>query len=61
MRSTPDVKQVAARTSSRKTIAVSSCTGAHRAVTVAPREFGKVRRGSAKGVILASSANPYGA
>jgi rare lipoprotein A len=60
MRSASDVKKVAARTSSRKTIAVASRAGAHR-VTVASREFAKVRRGQAKGIILASSANPYGA
>ena len=61
MRSASDVKKVAARTSSRKTIAVASRAGAHRAVTVAAREFAKVHRGQAKGVVLASSANPYGA
>ena len=52
MRSASDVKKVAARTSSR-TIAVASRAGAHRVA--------KVRRGPAKGVVLASSANPYGA
>jgi len=61
MRSASDVKKVAARTSSRKTIAVASRAGAHRAVTVAASEFAKLRRGPAKGVVLASSANPYGA
>jgi rare lipoprotein A len=51
MRSASDVKKVAARTSSR-TIAVASRAGAHRVA--------KVCRGPAKGVLLASSANPYG-
>jgi rare lipoprotein A len=61
MRSAPEVKNVAARASSQKTIAVASRAAAHRVVTLASREFAKGPRGPANGMILASSANPYGA
>jgi peptidoglycan lytic transglycosylase len=60
MRSASDVKRVASRASSRN-LAVASRAAAHRAVTVASREFGKARRGQAPGIILASSTNSYGA
>jgi len=61
MRSAPDVKRVASRASFRN-LAVAARAGAHRAVTVASREFGKAaRRSQATGIILASSTNPYGA
>ena len=60
MRSASDVKRVASRANSGN-LAVASRAGAHRAVTVASREFGKKRRGQAPGIILASSTNPYGA
>ena len=62
MKSSRDIKRVASRASSRKTYAVVSRSGSRKAVAVASREFGKSRRGQAKGaVVLASSANPYGA
>ena len=61
MKSAPAVKRIASRANSRKTIAVASRAGARKAVTVASREFAKGRRSPAKGVALASSANPYGA
>ena len=61
MKSTRDIQRVASRTSSRKTYAALSRTGARKAVTVASREFGKERRGAPRGITLASSANPYGA
>jgi peptidoglycan lytic transglycosylase len=57
MKSTRDIKRVA----SRKTYATVSRTSARRAVAAASREFSKGRRGQAKGIVLASSANPYGA
>ena len=59
IRSASDVKRVASRANSGN-LAVASRAGAHRAVTVASREFGKKRRGQAP-IILASSTNPYGA
>ena len=62
MKSSRDIKRVASRAASRKTYAVVSRSGSRKAVAVASREFGKGRRGQAKGVVvLASSANPYGA
>jgi rare lipoprotein A len=62
MKSSRDIKRVASRASSRKTYAVVSRSGSRKAVAVASRELGKGRRGQAKGpVVLASSANPYGA
>lgn len=62
MKSSRDIKRVASRASSRKTYAVVSRSGSRKAVAVASRELGKSRRGQAKGVVvLASSANPYGA
>lgn len=62
MKSSRDIKRAASRASSRKTYAVVSRSGSRKAVAVASREFGKGRRGQAKGaVVLASSANPYGA
>ena len=61
MKSSRDIKRVAARASSRKTYAVVSRSGSSKAVAVASREFGKGRRGQAKAIVLASSANPYGA
>jgi rare lipoprotein A len=61
MKSSRDIKRVASRASSRKTYAVVSRGGSRKAVAVASREFGKSRRGQAKAVVLASSANPYGA
>jgi rare lipoprotein A len=61
MRSTRDISCVASRASSRKTYAAVSRTSARKAVAVASREFGKGRKGQARGIILASSANPYGA
>ena len=62
MKSSRDIKRVASRAASRKTYAVVSRSGSRKAVAVASREFGKSRRGQAKGaVVLASSANPYGA
>jgi len=62
MKSSRDIKRVASRAASRKTYAVASRSGSRKAVAVASRELGKSRRGQAKGaVVLASSANPYGA
>ena len=62
MKSSRDIKRVASRASSRKTYAAVSRGGSRKAVAVASRELGKSRRGQAKGaVVLASSANPYGA
>jgi rare lipoprotein A len=61
MKSTRDLKRVASRASSRKTYAAVSRTSARKAAAVASREVGKSRRGQAKAVQLASSANPYGA
>lgn len=62
MKSSRDIKRAASRAASRKTYAVVSRSGSRKAVAVASREFGKGRRGQAKGVVvLASSANPYGA
>ena len=62
MKSSRDIKRVASRAASRKTYAVVSRSGSRKAVAVASRELGKSRRGQAKGaVVLASSANPYGA
>ena len=61
MKSVPAVKQVASRASARKGVAVASRAGAHRAVRVASREFAKGRHSTAKGIVLASSSNPYGA
>jgi peptidoglycan lytic transglycosylase len=61
MKSTRDLKRVASRASSRKTYAAVSRTSARKAAAVASREVGKGRRGQAKAVQLASSANPYGA
>ena len=61
MKSTRDLKRVASRASSRKSYAAVSRPSTRKAVVVASREFGKGRRGSAKGIVLASSANPYGA
>jgi hypothetical protein len=62
MKSSRDIKRVASRAASRKTYAVVSRSGSRKAVAVASRELGKGRRGQAKGpVVLASSANPYGA
>jgi rare lipoprotein A len=61
MRSTRDISRVASRASSRKTYAAVSRTSARKAVAVASREFSKGRRGQARGITLASSANPYGA
>jgi rare lipoprotein A len=58
MRSASDIK-LASRASSRN-LAVASRAGAHRAVTVASRDFGKARRGQTTGTILVSSRNPYG-
>jgi rare lipoprotein A len=61
MKSTRDISRVASRASSRKTYAAVSRTSARKAVAVASREFSKGRRGQARGITLASSANPYGA
>jgi rare lipoprotein A len=61
MKSTRDLKRVASRASSRKTYAAVSRTSARKSVAVASRELGKGRRGQGKSVVLASSANPYGA
>jgi rare lipoprotein A len=61
MKSTRDISRVASRASSRKTYAAVSRTSARRAVAVASREFSKGRRGQARVITLASSANPYGA
>ena len=62
MKSSRDIKRVASRAASRKTYAVVSRSGSRKAVAVASRDLGKSRRGQAKGaVVLASSANPYGA
>lgn len=62
MKSTRDLKRVASHaSSSRKSYAAVSRPSARKAVVVASREFGKGRRGQAKGIVLASSANPYGA
>ncbi len=61
MRSARDISRVASRTSSRKTYAAVSRTSARKAVAVASREFSKGRGGQARGITLASSANPYGA
>ena len=62
MKSSRDIKRVASRASSRKSYAAVSRSGSRKAVAVASRELGKSRRGQAKGaVVLASSANPYGA
>jgi rare lipoprotein A len=61
MKSTRDLKRVASRASSRKTYAAVSRTSARKAAAVASREVGKSRRGQAKAIQLASSANPYGA
>jgi rare lipoprotein A len=62
MKSTQDLKRVASRASSRKSYAAVSRNGARKAVAVASKELGKGRRDQAKGVVvLASSANPYGA
>ena len=49
MKSSRDIKRVASRASSRKTYAVVSRSGSRKAVAVASREFGKGRRGQAKG------------
>jgi rare lipoprotein A len=58
MGSTREIRRVASRTS-RKGYAVASHAGARKSVGVASREL---RRGrSAKSVVMASSANPYGA
>lgn len=61
MKSTRDISRVASRASSRKTYAAVSRTNARKAVAVASREFSKGRGGQARGITLASSANPYGA
>ena len=62
MKSSRDIKRVASRATARKTYAVVSRSASRKAVAVASTEFGKSRRGQAKGVVvLASSANPYGA
>jgi hypothetical protein len=61
MKSTRDISRVASRASSRKTYAAVSRTNARKAVAVASREFSKGRRGQARVITLASSANPYGA
>jgi rare lipoprotein A len=61
MKSTRDISRVASRASSRKTYAAVSRTSVRKSVAVASREFSKGRRGQARGITLASSANPYGA
>jgi hypothetical protein len=61
MKSTRDISRVASRAFSRKTYAAVSRTSARKAVAVASREFSTGRRGKARGITLASSANPYGA
>ena len=62
MKSSRDIKRVASRASSRKTYAAVSRSVSRKTVAVASREFSKGRRGKGKGaVVLASSANPYGA
>lgn len=60
MKSTRDLKRVASRASARKVYAATR-TNARKAVTVASRDFAKTRRAERKSVVLASSANPYGA
>ena len=61
MKSSRDIKRVASRDTSRKTYAAVSRSSSRKAVAVASREFGKGRRSQGKGIVLASSANPYGA
>jgi len=61
MKSSRDIKRVASRASSRKTYAAVSRSGSRKAVAVASREFGKRGRTQGKSIVLASSANPYGA
>jgi len=61
MKSSRDIKRVASRAASRKTYAVVSRSGSRKAVAVASREFGKRGRTQGKSIVLASSANPYGA
>ena len=61
MKSSRDIKRVASRASSRKTYAAVSRGGSRKAVAVASREFAKGRRSQGKSIVLASSANPYGA
>jgi rare lipoprotein A len=61
MKSSRDIKRVASRASSRRTYAAVSRSGSRKAVAVASREFGKRGRSQGKSIVLASSANPYGA
>ena len=61
MKSSRDIKRVAFHASSRKTYAAVSRSGSRKAIAVASREFGKGRPSQGKSIILASSANPYGA
>ena len=61
MKSSRDIKRVASRASSRKSYAAVSRSGSRKAVAVASREFGKRGRTQGKSIVLASSANPYGA
>jgi rare lipoprotein A len=60
MKSTRDIKRVASR-ASRKSYAVASHASARKSVAVASRELRKARHGRAGSIVLASSANPYGA
>jgi peptidoglycan lytic transglycosylase len=61
MKSSRDIKRVASRASSRNTYAAVSRSGSRKAVAVASRDFGKRGRSQGKSIVLASSANPYGA
>ena len=61
MKSSRDIKRVASRASSRKSYAAVSRSGSRKAVAVASREFGKRGRTQGKSIVLAWSANPYGA